>query len=419
MYRGWWIVFTAFLSQFAATGSSGWVFGVLLLPMQHDLHASRSAVVGVLLVQRLVSGAAGALIGPFIDREGTRLVTAGSAVVAGGCLLGLALVQAAWQPYVLWGIFGLSLPGLSTVAPVAAISAWFIRKRTQAIVTYTFGGAVAGLVLAPTMAFVANQFGWRTVWALMGLMFWLIAPLAWIVIRRKPEDLGLSPDGLELPDARSSADRVGRGDSEAEGWTVDQVLRSRSFWLVTLGFTLTMLPASSIFIHMSSYIQSKGFSETDGAAAVSIYGFGAVMGRFVWGYLVVRIGLRRSLVAWAFAYGVSIVLFALPASIIALYATTILLGLAVAGSLQFRAQALPDYFGSHIAGSLTGYSSAVATIAAAVAPLIVAYSYDLSGAYEGIFIVFAVCCIAASAAFIFSAPQRASEVKATSTAATP
>ncbi len=385
--------------------------------MQADLHASRSAIVGVLLVQRLISGAAGALLGPFIDREGTRLVTAVSAVIAGGCLLGLAAVQTAWQPYVLWGIFGLSLPGLSTVAPVAAISAWFVRKRTQAIVTYTFGGAVAGLVLAPTMAVVADQFGWRTVWVVMGLMFWTIAPLAWIAIRRKPEDVGLQPDGLAAFAVLTAADTEARAGTQAEGWTVNQVLRSKSFWLVTLGFTLTMLPASSIFIHMSSYIQSKGFSETDGAVAVSIYGFGAVLGRFVWGFMVVRLGLRRSLVAWAFAYGVSIVLFALPASIVALYGTTILLGLAVAGSLQFRAQALPDYFGSHIAGSLTGYSSAIATIAAAVAPLIVAYSYDLSGAYEGIFILFALCCIAASVAFIFSAPQLVSDRTASSEAA--
>ncbi|HEX5369084.1 MAG TPA: MFS transporter, partial [Dehalococcoidia bacterium] len=399
VYRGWWIVFTAFLSQFAATGSSGWVFGVLLLPMQVDLHTSRSVIVGVLLVQRLISGAAGALLGPFIDREGTRLVTAASAVVAGGCLLCLATVQAAWQPYVLWGIFGLSLPGLSTVAPVASISAWFVRKRTQAIVTYTFGGAMAGLVLAPTMAIVADQFGWRTVWAVMGLMFWAIAPVAWIAIRRKPEDLGLQPDGLAASAALTDAEPETKAGTETEGLTVAQVLRSKSFWLITLGFTLTMLPASSIFIHMSSYVQSKGFSETDGAAAVSIYGFGAVLGRFVWGYMVVRLDLRRSLVVWAFAYGLSIVFFALPASIVALYGTTVLLGITVSGSLQFRAQAFPDYFGSQIAGSLTGYAAAIATLAGAVAPLIVAYWYDLSGAYEGIFLVFAVCCVAASVAF--------------------
>ena len=397
----------AYLSQFAATGSSGWVFGVLLLPMQDGLHASRSAIVGVLLVQRLAGGLAGALIGPLVDRNGTRVLTASSAAVAGACLFGLALVQDAWQPYVLWAIFGLTLPGLSTVAPVAAISSWFVRKRTQAIVTYTFGGATAGLVLAPTMAVVASEFGWRTVWVVMGVMFWAIAPLAWVAIRRRPEDLGLSPDGLEPQPAHALSVSETEASAEAEDWTISEALRSKSFWLVTMGFTLTMLPASSIFIHMSSYLQSKGFSIEDGAAAVSIYGFGAVMGRFVWGIMVARTGLQRALVVWALLYGVSIILYVLPSSLVAIYATTIFLGIAVAGSLQFRAQTLPDYFGRHIAGALVGYSSAIGTLAAASAPLIVAYSFDLSGDYAGIFAIFGLCCIVASIGFVFSSPRRA------------
>ena len=407
VYRGWWIVLTAYLSQFASTGSSGWVFGVLLLPMQADLGASRSAIVGVLLVQRLVGGLAGAALGPLIDRHGTRLLTTASALIAGACLLGLALVQTAWQPYVLWGIFGLTLPGLSTVAPVAAISTWFVRKRTRAIVTYTFGGATAGLVLAPTMAIVASEFDWRAVWVVMGLLFLAIAPLAWAVIRHRPEDVGLKPDGLdeEPPDSPDPQ----QSDNTNSDWTVCEALRSKSFWLLTAGFTLTMLPASSIFIHMTSYVQSKGFSLEQGAAAVSIYGFGAVMGRFVWGATVGKVGLQKSLVAWAFLYGVSIILYALPASIVAIYATTILLGIAVAGSLQFRAQAFPDYFGRQIVGSLIGYSSAVGTLAAAVAPLIVAYAFDLNGEYTGIFILFGLCCLLASAGFVFSAPRRSGQ----------
>ena len=73
VYRGWWIVLNAFLSQFAATGSSGWVFGVLVLSMQEDLDTTRSAIVGVLFAERLLGGVSGAVLGPFIDRNGARL----------------------------------------------------------------------------------------------------------------------------------------------------------------------------------------------------------------------------------------------------------------------------------------------------------------------------------------------------------
>ncbi|HEX5140878.1 MAG TPA: MFS transporter, partial [Dehalococcoidia bacterium] len=148
-------------------------------------------------------------------------------------------------------------------------------------------------------------------------------------------------------------------------------------------------------------------SLAEGAAAVSIYGFAAVLGRFFWGFIVERTGLHKSLVGWAFLYGASIFLYALPASILAIYATTILLGVAVAGSLQFRAQAFPDYFGRQIVGSLIGYSSAVATPAAAFAPLLVAFAFDSTGEYTSIYMFFAVCCVAAGLGFIASTPRRA------------
>jgi MFS family permease len=405
VYRGWWIVLTAFLTQFTTSGASGWVFGLLVVPMQEDLDASRSAIVGVLVLERLLGGLAGAILGPTIDRYGTRVLTTLSAVVAGACLFALALVQTAWQPYVVWAVFGLTFPGLASVAPVAAISSWFVRYRTRAIVTYTFGGAVAGLVLVPIMAVVSAELGWRAVWVVMGLMLWAIAPLAWTAIRHRPEDVGSSPDGL-VDDRPASMPEATSTVNLDEEWTVGDALRTRTFWLLTAGFTLTMLPASSIFIHMSSYIQSRGFSLEEGAAGVSIYGFGAVFGRFVWGLVIGRAGLHRAMVAWALAYGISIVIYALTPTLVAIYAATILLGVAVAGSLQFRAQAFPDYFGRGIVGALVGYSSAIATLAGAAAPLIVALVFDVSGSYSGIFIVWGVSCVVASLGFLLSKRPR-------------
>ena len=414
-YRGWWIVVTAFLTQFNATGASGWVFGVLIIPMQEDVGWSRSAIVGVLTVERLVGGAFGVWLGPVVDRHGTRVLITASALLAGSCLVALSLVDAAWQPYVIWAVFGLTLPGLSTLAPVAVVSAWFVRRRAQAIMLYTFGGATAGLVLAPAMAAVAEEWGWRAVWLVMGCMSWAVAPVAWLSIRRRPKDVGLSPDGdVPLTDGAREAGTTayprpeGRridvdGFAEPE-WTAGEVVRSSSFWLLTAGFALTMLPASSIFIHMAAYVQSKGFSLEEGAAAVSVYGFGAVAGRFVWGFAVARSGIRSALVLWGLMYGVSIIVYALPTSLVAIYAATVFLGITVAGSLQFRAQTFPDYFGRHIVGTLVGYSSAVGTVAGAAAPLLVAIAFDLTDSYTAVFVAFGVCCLASSVGFGLARP---------------
>ena len=198
VFRGWWIVFTAFLSQIGSGAASGWVFGVLILPMQGDLGWSRSTIVGVITVEKLVAGAFGVWLGPRLDRQGARLIMTVSAFVAGACLIGNAFVNAPWQSYLLWAIAGLTVPGLQTMGPVVAISNWFVRKRSKAIMFATLSSAVSGLILAPSMATVAESMSWRVSWVLMGLLMWVIVPLAWALIRRRPEDLGLTPDG-ELP----------------------------------------------------------------------------------------------------------------------------------------------------------------------------------------------------------------------------
>ncbi|MGE0688632.1 MAG: MFS transporter [Dehalococcoidia bacterium] len=408
IFRGWWIVFTGYLTQIASGGASGWVFGVLILPMQHDLGWSRSTIVGVLTLEKLVGGACSVWLGPRLDRYGARAVMAGSAALGGALLLLISQVQAPWQSYVLWAFMGLVSPGLMLLGPVVAISNWFVRKRAQAIMFSTLSAATSALLLAPAMAAVADAMSWRTAWLLTGLLMWATIPFSWLAIRRRPEDVGLVPDGSPPPAGTEDATerRVVAENEVDEFWTVPMALRSRSFWLLSLGFMLTTLPAGSIYIHMSSFVQSRGFSVEAGAGAVSVYGLGVLAGRFIWGFAVAKAGLHRTLVTYAFLYGLSIFLFTLPHTLFAIYATTVFLGVAIAGAQQLRAQAFPDYFGRRIVGTLLGYATVISTITSASAPLIVAVAYDRTGSFVPTFLVWGACCLLAGTGFFFSKPKR-------------
>src|SRR5687768_8341302 len=91
IYRGWWIVFVGYLSQMVTVGSTGFVFGVLILPMQADRGWSRSEIVGVITLARLLSGVFALWLGPFVDRRGARGLMTASALAGGLCLIGTAL----------------------------------------------------------------------------------------------------------------------------------------------------------------------------------------------------------------------------------------------------------------------------------------------------------------------------------------
>lgn len=418
VFRGWWIVFTGYLTQIASGGANGWVFGVLILPMQHELGWSRSTIVGVLTLEKLVGGAYGVWLGPRLDRYGARMIMSGTALLGGVLLLLISQVHSPWQSYVLWACMGLISPSLLLMGPVVAISNWFVRKRAQAIMFSTLSAATSALVLAPAMAAVADAMSWRTAWVLMAVLMWATIPFSFIAIRHRPEDVGLDPDGSPPPATGSNAARSIVSEPEADAyWTVPLALRSRSFWLLSLGFMLTQLPASSIYIHMSSFVQSRGYSVEEGAAAVSVYGLGVLAGRFIWGFAVGRVGLHRSLVSYGFLYGLSIFLFSLPHGLTAIYLTTVLLGVAIAGAQQLRAQAFPDYFGRRIVGTLLGYATVISTLTSATAPLIVAIAYDRTGGYVPTFLVWGFCCLLAGTGFVFSRPRRPAAVLRTTTPA--
>ena len=90
MYRGWWIVALAFYSQLITVASGGYVFGVLILGMQHDLGWSQAALFLPLTINRWISGLLSIPLGPVVDRRGSRGLMTISALLAGVGLLGVA-----------------------------------------------------------------------------------------------------------------------------------------------------------------------------------------------------------------------------------------------------------------------------------------------------------------------------------------
>ena len=406
LYRGWWIALVCYYTQLITIGAGGWIFGVLILSMQSDFGWSQKAIVGVLLLNRWIGGTLSFALGPIADRYGSRYLMTFGALFAGLGLIAVSLSHNAWTYYAAWALFGAARPGIGQLGPRVAISNWFIRKRTKALVIFTMGSATAGIVAAPAAGWIDPHYGWRVVWVILGCMSLAAAPLAWIAVRRRPEDLGLLPDG-DAPEEGTHADGSGappRVPIVESPWTVREALRTRTFWLLTVGFLLISMPSGTIFINISAFTQSHGFTKEIAGIVVGIYGFGVLFGRPTWGVLPARIGLHRTMVAYAAVYAASIALFASQSSIIGLYVTVFMLGIAVSAGQLMNAQALPDYFGRDIVGRLTGFSAIANVAVGGSAPLLTAAVFDATGGYRPAFLFFAAACAVAAVALYFARP---------------
>ncbi len=368
--------------------ATSYLFSILVLPMQADLGWSRTTLLGALTLATLVSAGVGMVIGPIFDKHGARVGMTVSALFSGIFLLLIPLVNSPWQFYALVGIgLGSTRSALDNVGPRTAIANWFIRRRAAAFAWFSGGRAVFAVTLALPFALLVERTSWRSGWVVIGaLELAVLVPLAWFIVRRRPEDLGQFPDGdIPLDDMTTS----GASTDEPE-WTRKQAMRTRAFWLLTAGFVFAGFPASGIIANMLPYFRDEGLSVGMASVTLSLFGAGALAGRPIWGYITSRFGVHVGLTLYGFAYAISLASLVLGFNLATLMMASFFVGIPTGGAAQLQGQAWPDFFGRRSVGGITGITTLMIMPAMAAGPLVAALAFDILGNYTFIFSAFSV-----------------------------
>ncbi len=395
IYRGWYLVAFAFTAQMVA---GPYVTGVIFRPMTEDLHWSRGDFALANTFSVIVGGSIGLFVGPLVDgRHGRWLLTVG-ALIAGLSLSSLAFVHELWQFWLLRGV--LYMVGSASISPMvvnAILSKWFVRKRGRAISIASMGLSAGAVVLAPAIAYVIVQFGWRVAWAVQGgLLCAALAVPAMLIIRRQPEDVGLLPDGASEP--INSRLEPARTAVTEESWTRREAMRTRELWMLIAIFGIGGLPASAIVLHLIPFFQDVGFSV---AVAVFIVGFEnafALVSKPIWGYYLDQLDPRRLVaLGWGFkllpllglplignTYGLWPVL-----PLAALY------GIGVGSGQTGQEVIWAHYFGRRHIGAVRSIASPFTIIFGAGGTWFAGVAWDATGSYTLPFILFAVLSLVA------------------------
>ena len=416
LFYGWWVLYAAILASVFVSGIGNWTLTILITPMSEDLGWSHAQILGSLTVAGLSGAVISPLVGRIVDRHGARIV-----IPSGLLFLGLAAVltsriQALWQFYALYAVgLGVSQSAVSRVGVQATASNWFARKRGIAFGTLMAGSTISGVAFTLVSQAIADQWDWRMVWLILGLAVILVPfPLGWFVIRRRPEDIGLHPDGdvappvvpLEQGPGNYAARAIGAAEA---GWTMREATKTRTFWLLNVGLLLIGFPSSSIIVVMHPYFTELGVSSTTAAQLVSFYAISSFLGALVWGMLLQHWSLRVLLIPSTVVYGTAIALFIVLgefSSVPLLYFSILLLGLSIMGISLIGNQVWADYYGRKEVGSIIGMSNLLRTVPFAVGPLLAGAIHDSMGSYPPAFSLFAALCFTAAIGFFFAKPPR-------------
>ncbi len=391
-FYGYHLVGVAFLLMVLFSGCGVFAFSLFVKPLEASLGWGRGQVMAGFTLFYLMVGFASPVVGRFVDRHGARPVIAIGALMMS---LGFVIVSRMSDLYLFYlgyVIVGIGASAMGLVPCSALMSNWFKRKRGTALGLMGAGIGAGGVVMAPFIGYMLARFDWRAAYVSMAILILAVAiPLALGVVRTRPSDMGLYPDGDRAPAGDPGDATLGGG--EKEGFTLQQALRTRAFWLMAVAFAFSNFANMGTIQNSAPFLADIGYPTATGASALGAIAFGSGTGKLFFGWLCDK--MRASHVcAIGIALQLSGVLLLLtvradsPLAVIWIYA--LLLGLGVGAWLPSLSMLGSTNFGLLFYGAVFGALNMAQSMGTSTGPLFSGLVHDVTGSYVGAFTTAAV-----------------------------
>lgn len=406
------MVFAAFFATFGSVTFFNPVLGVFTQLLEEEFGWTRSDVAGALSVGGIAAGVVAPLVGSALDRWGGRWVIVGAGLTMAACALILSQMTALWQLLVFYSIGrAVSVAAMSPAGFVAAAN-WFVRRRALVTGIVAAGPRLAMAIFPVVVAVVIDASGsWRVGWVALACTAMLVTVPALLFMRRRPEDMGLRPDGdpAPEPDAPDLPFAVPEVD-----FTLREALHTRAYWLVGLALGLIVFAGGSINFHQIPHLVDQGLSRTEAAFIVTVWSGVGVLGAFFGGVIAQRFTMRWTMAVSLVGMSGCILLLMNATSVPAALVYAVSYGSFFGVNVSLIQVVYADYFGRRSMGKIQGSIQPFQMAMNAAGPFLVGLWYDQTGSYNAAFISFAVlfgcAALALALAAYPKAPPRASEV---------
>jgi MFS family permease len=264
-FYGWVIVAVAFVTMGVGVNART-AFSLLFPPILDEFGWERGMTAGAFSFGFLVSAILSPCVGRMMDRHGPRVVIE---IGVGLMATGLRLAPLLHQPWHLYATLGVLVSGgtncLGYTGQSLFLPNWFVRHRGLAMSVAFSGVGVGAILVLPWLQELIGRAGWRAAcWAMGILVLVLLAPLN-LLLKQRPEDLGLEPDGehsLHSNAAGSSTANVVDAAWVAVDWTLGRAMHTARFWWIAVGYFCALFAWYAVQVHQTKYVIEIGFSVT-------------------------------------------------------------------------------------------------------------------------------------------------------------
>ena len=381
VFYGWWIVASAvFMLTLMAVG----VFqglGTFLVALERHFGWSRTQLSGAFSLARVEGAILGPIEGFLVDRLGNRRMILIGYVIMGIGFIMFSQVDNLWQFYVAFIVITLGSGLGGWLAIISAINNWFIRQRSMAMST-AMSGIHFGGFLVPLLAVGLESHGFRaTTFGIGVFMMATVLPLTWFVIRDRPEDHGLLPDGAPQPPRAAKAKKPFTETDDEPEFTARQALATPAFWILTIVHLSSTVSIVTLALHLVPKLTDMGLTLSGAGIVVLTYTAIALPAQFVAGFLADRLPRPPLIFAFLILQASSMMIIAFAEDLYIAYLFAVVYGIGFGGRIPLLTTIRGEYFGRKAFATIMGLSMFPNNIAMIGAPLFAGYMFDLKSSY--------------------------------------
>jgi MFS family permease len=411
-YYGWVIIGIAFVTMAIAV-TARTAFSLLLPPLIDEFGWDRGLAAGAFSFGFLFSPVISPTDGRLMDSHGPRIVIGSGVVLTSLGLLTAPAIQAPWHLYATLGVLVGGGANLMTYTVQSLyLPSWFVRRRALAIGIAFSGAGVGAIVLLPWLQTIIGRDGWRaSCWAMGLLVLFVIGPLT-LLVRRRPEDIGLLPDGASETAGAGKTHRTSNVVDPtwvATEWTLARALRTARFWWIAVGFFCALVAWYAVQVHQTKYLIEVGFSPLVAAWSLGIVSAAGIPGQVSLGALSDRIGREwiwtAGCAGFAICYAALIALERTPSNGL-LYLMVLSQGFLGYALTSVMGPIVAEIFEGPHYGTIFGTISIALITGGAAGPWITGVIHDMTGSYRLAFLLAIACCIVSAAAIWMAAPRK-------------
>ncbi|MFH1486046.1 MAG: MFS transporter [Chloroflexota bacterium] len=412
-FYGWVIVAASSLTVFAATATAPPLFTMFITPMALEFGWSRTLIAGALSFGTVVAALVSPVVGRLVDRYGARWVIAGAVVLFGGALGSLSQVSSVISFYLGFGLSRAIGQSVMDQGSTLSVANWFARRRARALSFINVGRGI-GACTMPMLAYAAiSNFGWRAGWIAVGCLVVGVAVLpAAVFLRRRPEDMGLTPDGVAAtPSRQSSANGAGSAGSVNDApepfFALRDARKTIAFWLLATAMFIRGVCTPGIAVHLMPYLLSREIDPSRAVVVVSLYAACLAVGGLLWGAVAQRAQVRHCLAGSLACAALAVAFLLTVGSATEGLIYAVVMGANIGGVFTLEPAIWATYFGRVSLGAIYGAAMAVLLVGIALGPIISGLSFDLLGSYQAAFCVFSLgYALCAVVVFLSRPPSR-------------